>query len=269
MNPAKTSEPSVSDQQRAVEYLDAISHTDFGSDYKRRTFAYLGVRNGSQVLDVGCGAGTDAIALARVTGRQGRVVGVDIDPAMVREAVQRAQRCGPGIEFCVGDAHHLQFEDNTFDACRCDRALQHMPDARSVIEEMVRVLRPGGRLVVSEPDWDTLAIAANCRSITRRVVNFICDHSIRNGWLGRDLLALAREVGLSNIEVRASAWILTDWTLADRLWNLRREAEKACSEGVLSAQEVQSWLVDLQDRAQRGSFVTSITGFVVHGAKSQ
>jgi ubiquinone/menaquinone biosynthesis C-methylase UbiE len=88
------------------------------------------------VLDVGAGAGDDLRALAELVSPGGRVVGVDLNPTSAE--VQRADACA------------LPFADGTFDACRCDRTLQHVADPQKALAEMVRVTKPGGTVVVSE-----------------------------------------------------------------------------------------------------------------------
>ena len=68
------------------------------------------------------------------------------------EARRRSQHTW--IEFVVGDAHALEFQPATFDAARAARTLQHLKDARRALAELARVVRPGGRVVLPEPDWD-------------------------------------------------------------------------------------------------------------------
>ena len=70
----------------------------------------------------------------------------------------------------------------------------HVDHPRLVLAEMIRVTRPGGRLVVLDPDFETLVFDAADRSVTRRIVNFVCDHIVRHGWMGRRRPALFRDV---------------------------------------------------------------------------
>ncbi len=108
---------------------------------------------GDRVLDVGCGEGrhTHASALEPV-----QVVGLDIDPGRLRaakdgfhDAVAEAARSTP--EFIRGDAIALPFPDGAFDVVVCAEVLEHLPDYRSAIAELERVLAPGGTLAVSVP----------------------------------------------------------------------------------------------------------------------
>jgi ubiquinone/menaquinone biosynthesis C-methylase UbiE len=248
-------------------YLDTLSATDFGQFYKHQTFNLLDVQPGLHVLDVGCGSGDDARAIARLVGDAGSVVGVDINPAMIQEARQRSAASTLPIEFRYGNAHQLPFADATFDRCRADRVFQHLEHPFDALREMSRVAKSGARLVISEPDWETLLIDHDDRATTRKIVNFICDSMVRNGWIGRQLPRLFKECGLTNIAVVTASFILTDYTLADRLWGLQRNAQRARDAGGISASECAAWLERLQQVAQTNHFFGTATGFGVCGQK--
>ena len=79
--------------------------------------AGLQLTGGEKVLDVGCGLGDDTFEIARLVGRQGRAIGVDVSKSMILEARHRAAAHDLAAEFEVGDAQALRFEDATFDAC--------------------------------------------------------------------------------------------------------------------------------------------------------
>ena len=158
-----------------VGYLDAISGLDFARAYKQQTFALLGLRRGDRVLDVGCGTGDDARALAQIVGPTGRVVGLDASAAMIDEARQRSDGLGLPLEFLVGDAHRLDFADATFDGARADRTFQHLEDPERALAELARVTRPDGAVVVAGPDWGTLIVDAPDQVTTRRVLAAVAD----------------------------------------------------------------------------------------------
>ena len=106
----------------------------------------------SRVLDVACGSGGPALHLARTTGA--RVVGVDVNPAGIETAREAAHR--EGLEGLAGferaDASRpLPFDDASFDAVVCIDAINHLPDRRSVLRDWHRLLRPGGRILFTDP----------------------------------------------------------------------------------------------------------------------
>jgi ubiquinone/menaquinone biosynthesis C-methylase UbiE len=251
----------------AVLYLDTISATEFVRSYKRKAFEMLGVRQGARLLDVGCGTGDDVIALARMVGPTGKVTGLDKNPTVIAEGWRRLEGKGLPAEFQIGDVHHLGFPDDTFDCCRSDRAVQHMDDPERAIAEMIRVLRPGGRVVISEPDWETLVIDSSDRSVTRRVVNFMCDRIVRHGWIGRQLPRLFKQARLADVEVKADVFIITDLTSADRIWGLRRHAKRAQQAGVITEDEMAGWFEELERADKAGLTFTSALGFLACGRK--
>jgi hypothetical protein len=93
---------------------------------------------------------------------------------------------------------------------------------------------------------------------TRKIVHFICDRIVRNGWMGRQLPRLFKECGLTNIVLTTGAFVLTDYPMADRLWRLERNAMRARDAGVLSEPERAKWVERLQQAA---------SGFGVGGVK--
>jgi len=101
-----------------------------------------------RVLDVACGPGFLTMALAtRCTG----AVGIDATTAFLAHARAEALRRGlTNIEFCAGDAEGMPFEDTTFDRVTCRAAFHHLPRPARVLAEMVRVMRPDGRLVIAD-----------------------------------------------------------------------------------------------------------------------
>ena len=159
-----------------IEYLDAVSSLTAIQRIKQQTFDRLQAGVGDHLLDVGCGAGDDVRALAQRVGKTGRVVGFEVSATMIEEARRRSSGLNLPIEFCLGDADRLDFPNETFTGCRIDRVLVHLDDPLRTLSEMVRVLRPGGRLVAFDFDWETLIVDAPDHALTRRLLNFFCDH---------------------------------------------------------------------------------------------
>lgn len=162
----------ATDPGACIHYLDAAGEQERVQAFKQRSFALLEAKAGAHLLDVGCGTGDDVRTLAQIVGSTGRVVGVDTSETMVSEARKRAEGLNLPVEYYVGDAQQLDFPANTFDGCRAERVLQHVAHPRQALAEMVRVARPGGRIVVLDPDFETLIIDAEDRALTRKLLNF-------------------------------------------------------------------------------------------------
>lgn len=132
-----------------------------------RLLELCGARPGHALLDIGTGHGEPALSAARIVGRDGRVVGIDLAPEMIDVARTRASDAGlPWVEFEVQNAESLDFPNGAFAAAVCRLSLMFVPDVPKALAEIHRVLRPGGRFAAAvcgpierAPQWN-LTIAA-------------------------------------------------------------------------------------------------------------
>ncbi len=250
------------DSEALVRYLREASLLDemtATNDYIRQV---VDARKGQEVLDVGCGTGEEVRRLAAVVGPKGRVVGLD-SPTMVEAA--REGGVPKNVEFVVGDAHALSFGNESFDRYRAHRVYMHLRDPAAALSEAVRVVRPGGVVVVSEPDWGTIAIDADDEEVTRAVAETI-QAAMVEPWIGRRLLHLLRSAGLESVQIAPqfalfpSYRVAYDFLLADATGKLRRDA-------VLPAPRIDAWLADLEARDAAGSFFFGTLAVVARGLK--
>lgn len=107
---------------------------------------------GNRILDVGCGVGTAELRLGKLSISQVRLFGVDLILARAREAVAAVAAHNVRARFVVGDACKLPFGNDVFDSTFCVAVLQHVRDLSAAVQELVRVTRPGGRVLAVEPD---------------------------------------------------------------------------------------------------------------------
>ncbi len=233
---------------------------------KARSFEALDVRAGARLLEVGCGAGEDARALARLVGPHGHIDAIDAEPAMVVEAVRRSASERLPVTFCVGDVYQLDYADATFDGARAERVLLHLAEPGRALAQMVRVVKSGGKIVVIDRDIETRTIDASDRLLTRRILHFWCD-SFLGGWIGRQLPRLFREAGLSDVEVEPVTVVERDFTAFDAQYDLTRVVNRAVDGGAITREEGTRWLSALHEMADAGSFFSSMTSFVVVGRK--
>jgi ubiquinone/menaquinone biosynthesis C-methylase UbiE len=109
------------------------------------------VNQGNAVLDVGCGAGVDTLLSAMMTGPSGKVVGIDLTPAMLERARKNlAMTDLKNVTFKQGSAENLPLVDGAFDVVTSNGALNLVPDKAKAVAEIYRVLKPGGRLMVAD-----------------------------------------------------------------------------------------------------------------------
>ncbi|MEO3754124.1 methyltransferase domain-containing protein [Streptomyces sp. B6B3] len=239
-------------------YLDRLAGSGLGRFYKGRMLEELDVLPGQTVLDLGCGPGTDLGPLAEAVTATGAAIGVDHDQAAVEAARERTAG-QDAVAVHLGDLHDLRLADHTADRARTDRVLQHVADPVRALREVHRVLRPGGRLVMGEPDWDTLAIDHPDSDLSRSYTRYVTDEVIRNARIGRQLPRLAAEVGFAVPKVVAVTPVFRDVQAADEILGLERTTRRACTAGYFTEEETRRWLNHLAG----GSFLAAMTFYIV------
>ncbi|MFI5710468.1 methyltransferase domain-containing protein [Kribbella sp. NPDC051620] len=241
-----------------IAYLDRVAASASGRAYKDTMLAALDLQPGHTVVDLGCGPGTDLGALAQAVGPTGTVVGVDLDEEMVGRARERTAEVGQ-VEVRLGDLQELEFEDGSVDRARTDRVLQHVADPVRALEEARRVLRPGGRLVMGEPDWDSLAIDSVDAEVSRAYTRHVAEKVVRNGVIGRQLARLAVAAGFGVPTVLPVTSVFRELREADQIFGFERNTERAIEAGYLSASAGRQWL----DGLASGPFLATVTLYVV------
>lgn len=146
---------SVTEQAKAVGYsteeLKSIPEDAvFGLGCGNPT-ALAEIQEGETVLDLGSGGGIDVFLAANKVGDQGKVIGVDMTPDMISAAVENAQKGGyNNVEFKLGEIENLPIEDSTIDVIISNCVINLTPDKNKAYQEVYRVLKPGGRILVSD-----------------------------------------------------------------------------------------------------------------------
>jgi len=157
--------------------------------------SFAGVLPGDVVLDIGSGAGIDALLASKLVGPTGKVIGLDFTPEMIEKARENAARAGAtNVEFRQGDAENMPVEDSSVDWIISNCVINLAPDKRKVFGEVTRVLKPGGRVSISDivtgelPSVirNSLAMWANC-----------IGGAVEEG----EYLRIMREAGLSQAEI--------------------------------------------------------------------
>ena len=147
--------PSATDVAARIGYSDSdVTAVPDGANLGLGCGAPLtaaALRPGETVLDLGSGAGFDAFLAAREVGASGRVIGVDMTPEMLERARRNAESGGfDNVEFRTGRIEALPVDNDSVDAIISNCVINLVPDKAAVYREVARVLRPGGRVVISD-----------------------------------------------------------------------------------------------------------------------
>lgn len=248
-------------------YLDAAARLASGG--KRLSYARMQAAAGASVLDVGCGPATDTLPLAELVGAAGRVAGVDQDAAMVAEADRRAAAAGveDRVEHHVADATALPFADGRFDAVRCERLFMHLTDPEGALREMIRVARPGGRVVVMDTDWGTRSVDTPEMELERRMARVLAERCLVNGYSGRRLYGMMIRAGIADPAVDVVPLHVTDYGLWRLLSRLDLAGEIAVRDGVMTADEVRRLDESWRAQGEAGTFFALTNMVMVTGVK--
>jgi len=221
---------------------------------------------GERILEVGCGSGILCRLMAPHLRPNGHVSGLDISPHFLLEAknfcLQEELEEYITLECGMGEA--LPYPNAVFDGAFAARLLLHTNDPDAIVHEMVRVVKPGGRVVIMDWDFDSVVVDHPERELTRRLSHWRNDHHGGNNCSGRQLWRQMVSVGLKDLGVQPIVSVAH--TEADSLTqSLLRAAQVARNGDAISTDEYNIWVQALKERIKEGTYFASIIYFVVTG----
>jgi ubiquinone/menaquinone biosynthesis C-methylase UbiE len=246
------------------KFLEDVSQLPHVLESFEMQVQWLDIQPGNHVLDIGCGIGVQAKAMAKLVGADGKVVGTDLSATMVDIAKSSFQASGLPLEFHVADALRQPFADESFDCLRTERVLMYIKDTPAAFTEFKRLLKPGGRLVVFDTDWDALVIAHPDKALTRRIVRYVSD-SFPNGRIGGELFHYFKDNGFKNVKVKPISYTGPFFSLTKRI--CEGVLQTGIMQHVFNAAEISEWWAVLEKDAKTNRFFASYAGFIVAGIK--
>ncbi|GAB3808914.1 class I SAM-dependent methyltransferase [Humibacter antri] len=241
---------------RPSDYLLRAADSAAGKKYKSLAIERLGIEEGDAVLDLGCGTGGDLGPLLKSIGPAGSVTGVDVDATALDLARERYG--DPRLRLLVGDAHALELDSASIDRVYVDRTMQHLAAPATALDQVRRVLRPGGRVVLAEPDWRTFLIDHPDPDLADAYRQFVVGQVIRNARIGSELPRLVQNAGLGLESVTPVTAVYTDAFEADRVFGFARVTRRAVAARHLPLDAAVRWLEHLGSQV----FFASLTVFV-------
>lgn len=247
---------SMFEAQRPSDYLLRAAASAAGRTYKAVAIEQLAIDPDNTILDLGCGTGGELEPLLGALGPHGSLIGIDNDTDALRVARQQSE--DPRLRLLHGDAHALPLEGESVDRVYVDRTAQHVAAPATVLNQLRRVLRPDGRVVLAEPDWQTLIVDSPEPELAETYRRFVLDQVIRNPRIGSELPRLAQDAGLRLETVIPVTATYTDPLEGDRVFGFARVTSRAVAAGYLDQDRADRWLSYLTS----GPFFASLTIFV-------
>ncbi len=240
-----------------IAFLELVDALPAVQAYKRRLRELLRLGPGQTVLDVGCGVGFEACRIAQAHPGIS-VVGLDRE-AMIGLASRRAEELGVSVRWLTGRAEDIPLPAATVDACFTERVLKYLPDPVAGVVEMVRVLKPGGRIACFELDYAATLLGGD--PATADAVGEVLNASVGEARMGRRLPGLLHATGLREVTYEMVAfsppWVVHEATVSDPV-------RKALREGQLP-DSVVSWLERQARAASEGLFTVAFVGVLAAG----
>jgi len=189
--------------------------------------ALAALQGGETVVDLGSGAGFDCFLASRLVGAAGRVIGVDMTPAMLDKARENARKGGfANVEFRLGEIEHLPVADNTADLIISNCVVNLSPDKEQVFHDAYRVLKPGGRLMISDIVL-LKKLPEIIRSSIEAYIGCVAGAALKDHYLGALVAAGFQDVTIMEEATFPLELIISDPTLKAVADNLQLDPEAA------------------------------------------
>lgn len=254
--------PRAPFDREVARQLEAVYATPDVARQRRVSLEMLALRPGERVLDVGCGPGFLLAEMARVVGRSGLAAALDLNADMLSLARTRCQTVDGATVLVRGDATAIPFTEGGFDAAVSIQVLEYVGDVARALAELRRVLRPGGRALIVDTDWDSVVWNAGDAERMRRVLDAFVER-FADPHLPRSLSRLLTDAGFE-LESR-DALVLLDAEYdvnTYSLTNLPLIAGFAVGRRGITREEVEAWARDLERLGAEGRYFFSLTRYL-------
>ena len=211
------------------------------------------------VIEVGCGSGFLCRLMAPVVNRGGRITGLDISHEIISIAQDLAVKSDMAdiIQWATGRAQALPFKEASFDSALAARICFPVL-IPVVVKELIRVVRTGGKVVVMDWDFETVAVDHPNRELTRRVLHWRCDHYGGNNWSGRQLWKHMAEGCFSSLKLLPVVSVARNAAIFSDL-SLFRAAQVARDGGGITSSEYDAWVEEIRSALRTDVFLEALS----------
>ena len=255
--------PSAEEQfdEAASQQLEAVYLTPDVIEQRERVMSLLAPRAGEHALDIGCGPGLTTEGLARAVGPSGSVLGIDIAQPMLAIA---ARRCAslPQVRFDRCDVNSLSAPDGSFDLALASQVYEYVEDIDAALVELARVIRPGGRAVLVDTDWESAVWASSDDARMRRVLETWNEH-IPHPQLPRTLKRRMEAAGFRQVQVAIVPLLNLAYDPATySVGMMTLIGNFASGRNGLSATDIAAWREDARRMGEQGAYFFSLNRYV-------
>ena len=233
---------------------------------RAETLNALALQPGESVLDIGSGPGFLAHEMGRVVGPRGRVRGIDISESMV--ALARS-RCADHFWIAIesGKADRLPFPDAHFDAAVSVQVYEYVDDISASLSEVHRILRPGGRVVILDTDWDSIVWHTSDPARLGRILAAWDEHLV-DPHLPRTLGTRLKQAGFRTQRCSVHTLLNTGYDPGTFSYGMSDLiAEFVSGRGKVTPTEVGAWIDDLRALKERGEYFFSLNRYLFLAVK--
>jgi ubiquinone/menaquinone biosynthesis C-methylase UbiE len=251
-------------QGMLFHYLDRVAAQPMIQRLRQQAMETMRLAPGQRVLDAGAGAGEVARDLAAIVGPQGEVEAMDYSAAAVELAGSRHD--GSSVHYSVGDITALPFPGDSFDVVRSERVIQHVTDRDGAVAELVRVLRPGGRICLIDTDWQSLRVDGPPADLLAPILTSMSGVGPRmDDPCGRALRSHLIRAGVTDVTAEPVTIALFDPAEAAVIYPVFDRGFKAA--GLIPPDVLDPWFDALDSATARGEFACILTMWIAAGTK--
>jgi ubiquinone/menaquinone biosynthesis C-methylase UbiE len=224
---------------------------------KEHSYNFFRSINNGTIIDLGCGAGNDVIELAKITGKDLKIIGVDHDPAMLQQAKEDSNEIS-NVDFILSEAYPLPFEDETISGLRTERLIQHLNNPEKVIGEINRILKKDHPLVIIETDWNSLSFYTEFIDTQKKVNAYLTNVKVNNGFAATKLVSYLQLSNFRDLKFEIHPFVVNTLKEANEYFWIEKMIREAVEKDYIKEQEYQAFYKAMQKADDENHFACSI-----------